>query len=274
MIIRTLVENTSSSENMGHEHGLSLYIETKTHKLLFDTGASALFIENAKLMNIDLSAVDIVVISHGHYDHGGGLKSFLQINSHAKIYLKKKAFEKHYSNRSNGEKVYIGLDQSLLPNDRFQLVGDHLTIDEELELFSAVKMNSLKSSCNRDLYMAVGKYIVPDNFAHEQNLIIKENENSVLIAGCAHNGIVNILEHYHKGKNNYPSHVIGGFHLCNPSANTSEDPTVVTEIGEYLLETRADFYTCHCTGIESYNRLKSIPGIKMNYVSTGSQIVI
>lgn len=274
MIIKTLAENTSSSENLGHEHGLSVYIETKTHKILFDTGASALFIENSKIMNVDLSAVDIVVISHGHYDHGSGLRSFLQINSHAKIYLNRKVFEKHYENRPNGEKVNIGLDESMLPNNRFIFVGDYLSLDPELELFSAVKMERLNSSCNKNLYMAVGKYIVPDNFAHEQNLIIKENENSVLIAGCAHSGIVNILEHYHKGKNSYPSHVIGGFHLYNPSANTSEDPAVVTEIGKYLLGTSADFYTCHCTGTESYNHLKSILGKKVNYISTGSQIVI
>lgn len=111
MIIKTLVENTSISEKLGGEHGLSLYIETKKHKLLFDTGASALFAENARKMKVDLSEVDLAVISHGHYDHGGGLKAFVNINSKAKIYLNQKSFEKYYSNRSNGEKVYIGLDE-------------------------------------------------------------------------------------------------------------------------------------------------------------------
>jgi 7,8-dihydropterin-6-yl-methyl-4-(beta-D-ribofuranosyl)aminobenzene 5'-phosphate synthase len=85
MIIKVLAENTSATNDLCSEHGLSLYIETKGHKLLFDTGASAFFAENAIKMNVDLSAVDLAVISHGHYDHGGGLKTFLNINTCARV---------------------------------------------------------------------------------------------------------------------------------------------------------------------------------------------
>lgn len=274
MIIKTLVENTSISEKLGSEHGLSLYIETKKHKLLFDTGASALFAENARKMKVDLSEVDLAVISHGHYDHGGGLKAFVNINSKAKIYLNQKSFEKYYSNRSNGEKVYIGLDEVLMPNNRFVFVGEHLTIDEELELFSNVKGRKLNPSGNQDLFMKVGTSFEQDDFAHEQNLIIKEDEKILLVAGCAHNGIVNILDHFSTEKGCLPSHVIGGFHLYNRSANKNEDPAMVIQIGEYLINTNAKYYTCHCTGIESYNRLKAVMGEKIDYLSTGSQLII
>ncbi len=78
MIIKTLVENTSMFKNFGSEHGLSLYIETKYHRILFDVGASELFLENSKRMDVNIADVDFLVISHGHYDHGGGLKAFLQ----------------------------------------------------------------------------------------------------------------------------------------------------------------------------------------------------
>ena len=78
MIIKTLLENTSASEALGSEHGLSLFVETKQHKLLFDTGASALFAENAIKMQVDLSKVDLAVISHGHYDHTWGLQPLVQ----------------------------------------------------------------------------------------------------------------------------------------------------------------------------------------------------
>jgi 7,8-dihydropterin-6-yl-methyl-4-(beta-D-ribofuranosyl)aminobenzene 5'-phosphate synthase len=114
MIVKVLAENTTSSEALGSEHGLSLYIETETHKILFDTGASGLFAENAEKMGVDLTRVDLAVISHGHYDHGGGLKTFLGINNWAKLYLHQKAFEPHYANRLGGVKAYIGLDESLL----------------------------------------------------------------------------------------------------------------------------------------------------------------
>ncbi|MDD2234946.1 MAG: MBL fold metallo-hydrolase [Desulfitobacteriaceae bacterium] len=87
MLIKTLVENISISKDFGNEHGLSLYIETKKHKILFDVGASELFLQNAKKLDVNITDVDILVISHGHYDHGGGLKVFLQENSAATVYL-------------------------------------------------------------------------------------------------------------------------------------------------------------------------------------------
>ncbi|AFV12532.1 metallo-beta-lactamase family protein [Thermacetogenium phaeum DSM 12270] len=78
MLIKTLVENTSISKDFGSEHGLSLYIETKKHKILFDVGASELFLQNAKKLNVNIADVDFLVISHGHYDHGGGAKNLFE----------------------------------------------------------------------------------------------------------------------------------------------------------------------------------------------------
>lgn len=122
--------------------------------------------------------------------------------------------------------------------------------------------------------MKDGESFKPDDFSHEQNMIIKENGNSVLVAGCAHNGIVNILEHFHADKNSEPGHAIGGFHLYNRSADQYENPGVIAEIGSYLLSTGAIFYTCHCTGIQAYEQLKLIMGNHINYLSTGSQLKI
>lgn len=274
MIIKSLVDNIATSEAFGSEHGLSLYIETQKHKILFDTGASSLFAENARKMQIDLSKVDLVVLSHGHYDHGGGLKTFLEMNSSAKIYLNRMAFGNYYSRQSNGEMKYIGIDKTLLPNERFIFVDGKLIIDEELELFSGVKGIRLNPSGNHDLFMKDGESFKLDDFSHEQNLIIKENGNTVLIAGCAHKGIVNIIEHLHQDKNRFPSHVIGGFHLYNRSADRYENPSKIVEMGTYLLSTEALFYTGHCTGIKAYESLKSIMEDRVNYLSTGSQLTI
>ena len=274
MLIKTLVENTAVSEEFKSEHGLSLYIETKKHKLLFDLGASKLFIENAKKLNVDLSAVDLVVISHGHYDHGGGLEAFLKLNSRAKIYVQKKAFDKHYSRKPDGETPYIGLDRRLLPNDRFIFTGDYLQIDEELELFSNIKGVKLISPGNQKLLMESGTSLVPDDFAHEQNLVITEAGKKLLMAGCAHKGIVNIIDHLQDMQNGSLSHVIGGFHLYNPSGNKFEDPGLVTKIGNYLKNTDLKYYTCHCTGIEPYNKLKEIMGEKIQYLAVGSTLII
>ena len=274
MKITALVENTSNNSDLAAEHGLSLYIETAAHKILFDTGASDLFARNADKLGIDLTKVDIVVISHGHSDHGGGLATFLQKNKEAKVYFAKQAFEPHFANAPNSQKVFIGLAPDLLPNPRFVFVDQGSVIDEELELFAEVKGNRYLPSANQTLLKQGRRDYLADDFAHEQNLIIKEKGSSVLIAGCAHRGIVNILDHYQKSKGKLPDVVIGGFHLYNRGTDESEDPAVVEKIAEILLKGDTKYYTCHCTGERAYARLKDLMGERIDYLDTGRQISI
>jgi 7,8-dihydropterin-6-yl-methyl-4-(beta-D-ribofuranosyl)aminobenzene 5'-phosphate synthase len=274
MIIKTLVENTSSSEEFKNQHGLSLYIETKKHKILFDLGANEMFADNAKIMNIDLSEVDLVIISHGHYDHGGGLAKFLQINSKAKVYLNKNAFEKHYAYRENGEKRYIGLDEKLISNNRFVFINNQMIIDDELELFSNVHGSKFNPSGNESLYMERDNTFVQDDFSHEQNLIIKYGTKTILLAGCAHNGIINIIEHIKNMKKDMPDYIIGGFHLCNSAGDKYENPSTIYQIGNYLKNTNSKYCTCHCTGIIPYGILKEVMGDKIDYLSAGSELII
>ena len=274
MILKVLAENTTSSEKYGCEHGLSLYIETGARKILFDTGASGLFAENAEKMGVDLANVDLAVISHGHYDHGGGLKTFLGRNRRAKVYLQEKAFEPHAANRPGGVKAPIELDASLLPNERFVFCGDRIVIGDGLELFSGVASGRLVPSGNADLFMDRGGAQVPDDFAHEQNLIVSENGKKLLVAGCAHCGIVNIVDRFKADQGHFPAYVIGGFHLHNRVTGQNEAPHVVDEIGKILLETRAQYYTCHCTGLDCYRRLKGVMGENIDYLSAGEQWTI
>ncbi|MGI6570826.1 MAG: MBL fold metallo-hydrolase [Caldicoprobacterales bacterium] len=102
MLIKTLVENTSISKDFGSEHALAV-CRTKKHKILLMMGASDLFLQNAKKLNVNIADVDFLVISHGHYDHGGGLKTFLKENTKAEVFLHRLAFEKHYAYRPNDE---------------------------------------------------------------------------------------------------------------------------------------------------------------------------
>lgn len=274
MIIKTLVENEAIDEQFRTEHGLSLYIETSKHKLLFDTGATDLFLENARKMNVDIADVDLVVISHGHYDHGGGLGAFLRENSRARIYLHSKAFEKHYARRSNGELFDIGINEELKSNSRIVLVDDYLRIDEELEIFSAVKGRELYSTANQTLQMQDGDKIVEDSWEHEQSLIISENGQMLLLAGCAHKGIVNIVKRMIEIKGRPADHVMGGFHLFNPSTNKSEDSDLINAISNVLIETGSQYYTGHCTGLQPFQQLKAIMKGKIQYLSTGSVVEI
>ncbi len=274
MIIRALIENTTSDAKYKYEHGLCLYIETEKHTLLFDTGASSLFADNAVKMGIDLGKVDIAVISHGHHDHGGGLKTFLDINTQSKIYIHENAFDKHYGNRPNGKLENIGLDEALHRNNRFVFTGDKNVIDDELELFADVRPERLNPSGNKELYMCDGDKTINDDFRHEQNMIISESGNTVLIAGCAHKGIVNIVNRFFELRGRMPDYIVGGFHLTNPSFKKNEDPSVTDAIANYLISTKSMCFTGHCTGIESYERLKSVMGDKISYLSTGMKITI
>jgi len=274
MIIKTLVENTALSKDFGSEHGLSLYIETNSRKILFDVGAGELFLENAKKLNVDISDVDYLIISHGHYDHGGGLKAFLRENTKAEVFLHRLAFEKYYALRSNDELEYIGLDEELKQNRRIVLTSDCFFINKGIQVFSNITQKEPLPISNNGLLMEHNGQIVQDTFVHEQNLIIEEDGKTLLVTGCAHNGIVNIIEHFHDLKGRMPNYVVGGFHLSSCSSGNNVNPEMIDKISKYLINTNAKFCTCHCTGIEPYNRLKAAMGDSIDYLSAGSEITI
>ena len=273
MLIKTLVENTAMSNDFGSEHGLSLYIETKKHKILFDVGASDLFLQNAKKLDVNISDIDFLVISHGHYDHGGGLKTFLKENKKAEVFLHRFAFEQYYSVRPNDELVFIGLDKELKQNKRIVFTSDRFFINSGIQVFSNVVQREPLPKSNSGLLMEYKGQMIDDTFAHEQNLVIEEDEKTLLVTGCAHNGIINIFEHFQTLKGRTPNYVIGGFHLSSHSGGNA-DSEMIGKIAEYLMNTKAKFYTCHCTGIEPYKRLKAIMGDNIDYLSTGSHIKI
>lgn len=274
MIIKVLAENTSISNEFGSEHGLSLHIETNACNILFDVGASKLFLDNAKKLNVDISDVDYLIISHGHYDHGGGLRTFLSENKKAKVFLHEVAFEKYYALRLDDKLKYIGLDDSLKKNSQVVLTSGSFSISKSVQVFSNITKKEPAPKSNNSLFMEYNGQMVQDAFAHEQNLIIEEDGKTLLVTGCAHNGIVNILEHFHYLKGRMPDYLIGGFHLSSPSSGSNENPEMIDKISKYLMGTNAKFYTCHCTGIEPYNRLKAALGDSIDYLSAGSEIAI
>ncbi len=274
MKVVSLVDNLSGKEGIGCEHGLSLYIETTGHKILFDTGASGLFLENAEKLNININDVDFAVVSHGHYDHGGGLKRFLEANPKAKVFVREEAFGKFYARRADGRKNYIGLDEELKTDKRMVFTKESFIITEDIGLFSGVKERELYPSFNKDLLTENAEGIHEDTFRHEQNLVVTENGKRVLFAGCAHNGIVNIIRRFEK-LTKYPlDYVFAGLHLYNPLTKETESEEYVARLGEFLKKTKIKFYTCHCTGTEAYNILKSIMQNQIQYFAAGDVIDI
>lgn len=273
MKIVCLVDNVSKNNGIGCEHGLSLYIETKKHKLLFDLGASSLFIDNALALGVELKEIDTVIISHGHYDHGGGLLPFLEVNKKVLIYIKKEAFGDYYSERTSGIE-YIGLDKALLQNSRIILTDDKVILDDELELFSDVDIIDERFSLNKSLKVKKDNEYIVDDFLHEQNLIITCDGKKVLVAGCAHNGITNIIRKYIDIVGKSPNYAISGFHLSNPGRGKKEDDSAICYLGEKLNEWDTKYFTCHCTGVEPYKILKKIMNKKIEYLAAGDTLNI
>ena len=258
MKITALVENTCESGKYSVEHGLSLYIETDKHKILFDMGQTELFCENAKKLGVDLGKVDFAVLSHGHYDHGGGLERFMQINTFAPVYINKNAFGEHY----NGTEKYIGLDSGLKNNKRFVFCDEHYEIDKGINLYSCNKCAKNYDMGSSGLLLKQGDEFVPDSFYHEQYLMIEENDKKVLISGCSHKGILNIAEWFKADV------IIGGFHFSKlPLDDELADYAKILDSHNTL------FYTCHCTGTEQYDFMKKHMK-RLSYISTGETIEI
>ena len=162
------------------EHGVSLHIALSDGQhILFDMGQGERLKHNAEAFGIDLNEVQIAVISHGHYDHGGGLATFMTTNAHAPIYIHRRAFDKHYSIREDG-KHFIGL---VCPQDRNRLVlcGDMVRINDHITLFSDVHGKRLMPTDNQRLLGNDG--VTMDDFGHEMNMIIRDGDISVLVMG-------------------------------------------------------------------------------------------
>jgi len=274
MKVYTLLENTSKSDDYIHKHGLSLYIETENHKILFDMGPDDTFIKNAKKLNVNLSDVDIAIVSHGHMDHGGGLKAFMEINKKARIILSENIFDDYFAKIFWIKKIYIGLDKALEGNKRFEFVNGTVKLDDEVTLFNQVPQEQLAPKGNRKLYMQKNGKSVHDEFNHELNLIITENDNRSLFCGCAHNGVINIIQKAKSISENSIQSVIGGFHLMGTNPYKNRDREFLFKFTDALnTEGIAQFYTGHCTGATVFNYLESKVD-NLQSMSTGDVFII
>ena len=278
MNIISLIDNYQGNERLRAEHGLCLYIETAHHKMLFDTGQSDLFIENAQKMNIDLTQVDTVVISHGHNDHIGGLIHFLEINQKAKIYLKREVFDYQYYSIKNKTKHFIGFPLKLLEyKNRFEFVGSKCLVLGNQIFITKIDLNYAQPKGNKRLFKEVNGFLKEDNFEHEMIFAIKSKRGLTVFGGCAHNGILNVLSTV----NRFLPYdkiiaVVGGFHLIDPNEFTPvETDEELQNIGCELLQIAPDanFYSGHCTGIHALEVLGNVMGSKIRKLETGLQIV-
>jgi 7,8-dihydropterin-6-yl-methyl-4-(beta-D-ribofuranosyl)aminobenzene 5'-phosphate synthase len=256
MTITVLLENTARSQDVTAEHGLSLYIETNRRRILFDMGQTDLFARNAKVLGVDLSAVDTAILSHGHYDHGGGLPTFLSLNRKAPVYLSRHAFGRY----RNGTDKYIGLDPTLEAHPRLMYTQGDVDLGDGLTLCAETPLPTVCDLGTFGLTAEVDGTRIPDPFNHEQYLLIREGDKRILFSGCSHRGILNIVDKFR------PDILVGGFHVSKmPTDNT------LSELARKLAAYRTDFYTCHCTGLSQLAHMaRFMP--RLHAITTGDNL--
>ena len=173
-----------------------------------------------------------------------------------------------------GEPHYIGLAAEIRELSQVVKVSAEgiYKIDEELSIFSGIGSKHPIPSANQRLKKKAGEDLVQDDFAHEQCLVIREGIKSILLSGCAHHGILNILDRYRELYGGEPDVVISGFHMMRRHGYSDEDINVIIDTALALRQYKTVFYTGHCTGVEPYNAMKKLMGDRLHYVHSGDEI--
>ena len=277
-----LVDNNTQHVECCAEWGLSLWIESCGNKILFDTGLSPMFVENAKNMGIDLTEAQALVISHGHFDHTGGTKAFTEVNKNAPIYLHEEALYVTYGETDGVMDDYnCGI---LWSNDFIKKITPRLRRTSNVVQISS-NMWIVGNIPSMDAYTSTEKFfrrikqdgtnegyiIVPDEMNHEQLLVVEEGVGKLYVfSGCSHKGVISILEYIKKvfpGKK--ISALIAGLHFHALSAEKLN--YIIAKLAEYNFDM---IVPLHCTGIDAEVALKMKFGDRCKLVSAGQSIKI
>jgi 7,8-dihydropterin-6-yl-methyl-4-(beta-D-ribofuranosyl)aminobenzene 5'-phosphate synthase len=265
MKIVTLIENLVYTRGLIAEHGFSVYIDIGNKKILFDTGQSGAFISNAEKLGIDITDIDAVIISHGHYDHIGGLSEFLNKNKKSKIYLKSTTLTPKYHNNT-----FIGTTIDLKKlGDRVEYVEDVTEIDGGLFIIPTIPVIDTLDTSFSNFYIQKEDHREDDQFQDELFIAITKNSKLSIISSCSHRGITNIVREAVREFKMPVYLILGGFHLSK--CKEEQLDAVIS----YLKEINPEYLgISHCTGVEKHTQFTiEFPG-KTFYNSTGNSIEI
>jgi len=246
--ITTLVENTvPKGKGLIGEHGLSFYIEAGDRKILFDTGQGFALAKNAEAMGIDLSTVEVVVLSHGHYDHTGGLNALLSVNRRFKLYAHPEIFVEKFADR-NGRVRPIGFAHT---HKSLERMGIQVVLDENpmeivpgITTTGEVPMKTPYETIDSALVVRQGETLAPDPLRDDLSLVLHTQKGRIILLGCAHRGVINILTHVQTlyGKTRLLA-LAGGLHLMGAAETRLK--MIIESLEAFSPELLA---AGHCTG--------------------------
>ena len=273
MRMQILTENRVKKRGLLAEHGLSLYIEHENGNILFDTGQSDVYCRNALQMGVDLKGIDFIVLSHGHYDHCGGLVCFPELEQFPTVYVHRTAFEQRYAANCDG-KTYreIGIPWSL---DEHTVIKNHMIFTQrlmriapEISLYSEIPYTTDFEGVPNGFYTGNIADRIVDRMQDEQVLVIESGKNLFVFLGCSHPGIINCLSYV---QNQYPGKriklLVAGMHLEGASSHRLQ--LTMQALKEMNIE---KIIPVHCTGTYAISEMKRFFGEQCLPLCTGDSM--
>lgn len=273
MEVITLIENKEGSCGLQNEFGLSFLIKDEDKTFIFDTGKTGEFVKNADKLNINLKDVKDMVLSHSHFDHTGGVKTFTEkCNACYTLHVSKTFFEeKHRITEVIHEFLGNNFDEKYLLNHGVKihyLENDEYKISKNITLHTNFKSVNNFETPTRYYFRKIYDNYILDNMEDEIAAAVETKKGLLIICGCSHIGIANIVENIRQrtGKKIYG--IAGGLHLTKASSERME------AVLNYFKENEIEFFAVsHCTGDKFIEKLKTITN-NLIYNSTGNKITI
>lgn len=256
MKIVTLCENfLAPSFGLKASHGLSLYIEYKNNKLLYDVGQNSLYLENAKILGIDIDRCENVIISHGHWDHAGGLELFVKDYDKRKLIIQKNAFQDRIR-ISEGNEIDIGISKKLshLKQNAREIVED-FELDKGIWILSNITLSPGYENLEKGLFTRnADKELTEDYFEDELALAFETQKGLFIVSGCSHRGVINIVKQAQKTTGIEEIYAfIGGMHLH--FATEGERNNIINDLKKLNIK---KIIVGHCTGLDAIVQMKGL----------------
>lgn len=267
----TVITDNIAGESLAGEWGLCLLIGFNGRRILVDAGASDLFLKNMKSLGERVEDVDCAVLSHAHYDHANGMPAFFENNAKAKLYVRESTAANCYAKKLLFRK-YIGIPRRMLADyaDRIEKVSGNYTVMEGACLIPH-STPGLSAVGKRELmYRRTAGGWMPDDFSHEQSLVLNTDRGLLIVNSCSHGGVENIINEVKAafpGKKIYG--YIGGFHLFNKTE------AEILRVADAFRGAHLDYVcTGHCTKDRAFGILKQQMGEKLEQLHVGLRITI
>ncbi len=261
MTITVIIEDSVPGPILKAEHGLAFWINTGTHSILFDTGQSQLILANAHELKLDIDAVKILALSHGHYDHCGGLADVLDnATDKVMVYAHPRALDPKYRRIQTGTRaigIPIHCRQALCEGrHNFKKVTAPTEIAPGMFLTGEIPRAHTEEQCEPG-FCVDAQGAQPDPLLDDQALFIQTPVGTVVVLGCAHAGVINTLDYIRHLTGGQPLHtILGGMHLHSASDKRIE--WTINKLQQFSVER---FYPMHCTGTKAVAALwTAFPG--------------